>query len=66
MTNDDLRDDLEDIQGVGPATTDEILDVLSEHDTTDMGGWLGKAVEAAEDGDDREAVVFLRRAARED
>jgi endonuclease III-like uncharacterized protein len=29
----DLRDDLTEIQGVGEATADSILEVLAEHDT---------------------------------
>lgn len=61
----DLEDDLTEIQGVGSATADSIIEVLEE------GGYLGesetspyveKALEAAENGDDREAAVYLRRA----
>lgn len=63
MSN-DLRSDLQEIQGVGEATADSIIEILDE------GGYLGesknpyveKALEAAERGGDREAAVYLRRA----
>jgi len=56
----DLRDDLTDIDGVGPATADKILDVLKAHDTPD-DPLLERAKGAAARGDDRDAAVFLRR-----
>jgi len=58
----DLRDDLTDIDGVGPATADKILDVLEAHDTGDTDPLLERAKAAAERGDDRDAAVYLRRA----
>jgi len=57
----DLRDDLTDIDGVGPATADKILDVLDAHDTGETDPLLERATAAAERGDDRDAAVFLRR-----
>lgn len=61
----DLRDDLEAIEGVGPATADKILDVLDAHDTGRTDPLLDKAKAAAERGNDRDAAVFLRRAGGE-
>jgi hypothetical protein len=57
----DLKDDLTDIQGVGDATADKILDVIQDHDQ-EYRPLLLKAFEAAERGDDRDAAVYLRRA----
>jgi hypothetical protein len=60
---DDLREDLLDIQGIGPATADKILDTLADHDAT--GGesdLLRKARAAAEDKAYRTAGIYLRRA----
>lgn len=59
--SDDLKSDLLDIDGVGEATADKILDVFNDHG----GGtdpYLQKAKAAAERGDDRDAAVYLRRA----
>jgi len=56
----DLRDDLEAIDGVGPATAGKILDVLEAHDTPD-DPLLERAKAAAARGDDRDAAVYLRR-----
>ncbi|AFH21841.1 hypothetical protein OSG_eHP10_00155 [environmental Halophage eHP-10] len=58
----DLRDDLEAIDGVGPATADKILDVLDAHDTGATDPLLERAKDAAARGDDRDAAVYLRRA----
>jgi len=57
----DLHDDLTDIQGVGDATADKILDVLDDHDAGD-DPYLEKAKKAAAMNDDRSAAVYLRRA----
>ena len=62
--SDDLRDDLTAIDGVGDATADKILDVLSDHDTGESGSLLDKAREAARQGDERKAAIFLRRSER--
>lgn len=59
----DLKSELMEIQGVGDATSDTIIETLEE------GGYLGesknpymeKAMRAAERGDYREAGIYLRR-----
>lgn len=60
--SDDLKDALQTIDGVGPATADDILDVLEDHaPKTAESRLLEKAREAAEAGDDRAAAMWLRR-----
>lgn len=56
-----LSDDLQEIQGIGPAKADAVLDVLEDHGTTETP-YIEKAKEAAANGDDREAAIYLRRA----
>jgi hypothetical protein len=56
----DLKDDLTDIMGVGDATADSIIGVLDDHGGH-SGRYLEKALDAAADGDDRTAAVYLRR-----
>jgi predicted flap endonuclease-1-like 5' DNA nuclease len=60
--SDDLKSDLQEISGIGPATADDILAILpdesGEHDP-----YIDKALEAAREGNDRQAVVYLKRAA---
>lgn len=65
MTNGDLKSELMEIQGVGDATSDTIIEVL------ESGGYLGeskespyleKAKRVAERGDYREAGIYLNRA----
>ena len=60
----DLRDDLTAIDGVGDATADKILDVLADHDTGESDPLLDKARQAARQGDERKATIFLRRSER--
>jgi len=60
----DLKDELQTVEGVGPATADKILDVLEAHDTPD-DPLLERAEDAAARGDDRDAAVYLRRATGE-
>ena len=60
----DLRDDLTAIDGVGDATADKIFDVLADHDTGESDPLLDKAREAARQGDERKATIFLRRSDR--
>ena len=60
----DLRDDLTAIDGVGDATADKILDVLADHGTGESDPLLDKAQEAAQQGDERKAAIFLRRSER--
>jgi len=57
----DLHDDLTDIQGVGDATADKVLDTLEDHDQ-EHRPLLLKAFEAAVRGEDRDAAMYLRRA----
>ena len=59
--SDDLRDDLTAIDGVGDATADKILEVLADHDTGESDPLLAKAIDAAHEGDDRDAAIYLRR-----
>ena len=60
----DLRDDLTAIDGVGDATADKILDVFADHDTGESDPLLDKARQAARQGDERKATIFLRRSER--
>ena len=62
--SDDLRDDLTAIDGVGDATADKILEVLADHDTGESDPLLEKARQAARQGDERKATIFLRRSER--
>ena len=62
--SDDLRDDLTAIDGVGDATADKILNVLADHDTGGSDPLLDKARQAARQGDERKAAIFLRRSER--
>ena len=62
--SDDLRGDLTAIDGVGDATADKILEVLADHDTGGSDPLLDKAREAARQGDERKAAIFLRRSER--
>ena len=58
----DLHDELTDIQGVGDATADKVLEIVGEYDTGDTDPLLAKAIDAAHEGDDRDAAMYLRRA----
>ena len=58
----DLHDELTDIQGVGDATADKVLEIVGEYDTADTDPLLAKAIDAAHEGDDRDAAMYLRRA----
>jgi len=60
MSN-DLRDDLEAIDGVGSATADKILDVLNDH-SAGSSPYVEKAKDAAKQGDYRAAGIYLQRA----
>ena len=61
----DLHDELTDIQGVGDATADKVLALVGEYDTGGPDPLLEKAREAAEQGDDRKAAIYLRRAGKD-
>ena len=58
----DLHDELTDIQGVGDATADKVLEIVGEYGTGETDPLLAKAIDAAEQGNDRQAAIFLRRA----
>ena len=57
----DLHDELTDIQGVGDATADKVLEIVGEYDTGGTDPLLQKAIDAAHEGDDRDAAMYLRR-----
>ena len=57
----DLHEALTDIQGVGDATADKVLEIVGEYDTGDADPLLAKAIDAAQEGDDRDAAMYLRR-----
>ena len=61
----DLKSDLMELHGIGEAKADDIMDVLDEYDTGDPDPLLEKAREAAEQGDDRKAAIYLRRAGKD-
>ena len=61
----DLKADLMELHGIGEAKADDIIDVLDEYDTGDSDPLLEKAREAAEQGDDRKAAIYLRRAGKD-
>lgn len=63
--SDDLKADLQDIDGVGEATAEKILDVLADHGVGERSRYLEKALDAADAGNDREAALYLRRAEEE-
>jgi len=59
----DLKDRLQTIDGIGPATADDILAVLEDTDSeSEPQGYMAKAIHAAENGDYRQAGVYLKRA----
>ena len=61
----DLKADLMKLHGIGEAKADDIMDVLDDHDTGDSDPLLEKARKAAEQGDDRKAAIYLRRAGQD-
>jgi len=52
----DLHDDLTDIQGVGDATADKLLDLLDKHGQDVSDAYIEKAIDAAIAGNDRDAA----------
>lgn len=59
----DLKTELTEIKGVGPATAEAILDVLAEQGVRESDSpYLDRAKQAAAAGDDRDAAMYLRRA----
>lgn len=63
MTN-DLADELQEIDGVGPATAEEICDVVNGYEFT-YPPYIQKAMDAADSGDFRMAGIYLNRAGGE-
>jgi len=62
----DLKDRLQTIDGIGPATADDILAVLEDTDSeSEPQGYMAKAIHAAENGDYRQAGIYLKRAQEE-
>ena len=57
----DLHDALTDIQGVGDATADKVLALVSEYDTGETDPLLAKAIDAAHEGNHWDAAMYLRR-----
>ena len=57
----DLHEALTDIQGVGDATADKVLALVGEYDTGGTDPLLQKAIDAAHEGDNRDAAMYLRR-----
>jgi len=62
----DLKDRLQTIDGIGPATADDILAVLEDTDSeSEPQGYMAKAIHAAESGDYRQAGIYLSRTQEE-
>jgi len=62
----DLKDRLQTIDGIGPATADDILAVIEDTDTdSEPQGYMAKAIHAAEQGDYRQAGIYLSRTQEE-
>ena len=53
-----LKDDLQEIQGIGPAKAEKILALVGDGE---LDPKIQKALERAENGDDRGAALWLRR-----
>ena len=59
-----LEEKFMDVDGVGEATTEELLDIVNGHRFT-YPAYIKKARKAAEQGDDRKAAIYLRRAGKD-
>ena len=57
----DLKEELQTVNGVGDATADKVLALVGEYDTGETDPLLSKAIDAAHEGDDRDAAMYLRR-----
>ena len=62
----DLKTRLQTIDGIGPATADDIIMALDEIDVgnseSEPQGYMAKALESAKAGDYRQAGIYLNRA----
>lgn len=54
-----LEDDLQDIDGIGPATAEKIVRIVDEHDSIVPSEKVEWAVEQAQRGNEREVIEFL-------
>lgn len=61
-SDDNLKAELQTVDGVGDATADELLDVLADAGVTERDPYVEKAFKAASEGRDRDASMYLRRA----
>jgi len=57
---DDLQADLETIDGVGESTSEKCIAIIQEYDV-EPPRELEKAIERAQEGNDRSAAIWLRR-----
>ena len=63
MTDDNLRDELTEIRGVGEATADEILDVLDERDDVDdVRDYVQEVHDHHQAGEHQYAAKYVQRA----
>jgi len=59
---DEMQDDFEEIDGVGESTSEKCIEVVETY-TADVPPQLEKAIERAQQGNDRSAAIWLRRVA---
>jgi len=59
---DDLQADLETIDGVGESTSEKCIEIVESY-TAETPPQLAKAIERAQEGNDRSAAIWLRRVA---
>ena len=57
----DLTTDIQQVNGIGEKKAAEILGILEEHGVGRRDPLLEKAIDAAHEGDDRDAAMYLRR-----
>ena len=57
-----MRDELQAIDGVGPATADKILDVVDAHGSADVADDLARALDYFEADRPGYAAKYVRRA----
>lgn len=59
--SDDLREALQDIDGIGPATADKVLETLADHGAGGVPGEVGEALAYLDAGRPGYAAKYLRR-----
>lgn len=57
----DLKEALQEIQGVGEATAESVIEILEEQSTDVESPLLERAIREANNGNDRKAAIFLTR-----